>query len=115
MTLIENRPLGHSGIQVSVLGLGCNQFGTRLDLEATGAVINAALSGGIAFLDTADRYGGTKSEEYIGQILGGAATRWCSAPSSEATLEMGCPALVAVASTSATLCTTLSHACEPTS
>ena len=71
MTDIENRPLGHSGIHVSVLGLGCNQFGTRLDLEATGAVIDAALSEGITFLDTADRYGGTKSEEYIGQILGG--------------------------------------------
>ncbi|MDE3130675.1 MAG: aldo/keto reductase, partial [Acidobacteriota bacterium] len=70
MTKIETRPLGHSGIQVSVVGLGCNQFGGRLDLESTRAVIDAALAHGIAFLDTADRYGNTRSEEFIGAVLG---------------------------------------------
>jgi aryl-alcohol dehydrogenase-like predicted oxidoreductase len=71
MTNIENRPLGHSGIQVSVVGLGCNQFGGRLDLAGTRDVIDAAIAHGITFLDTADRYGNTKSEEFIGQVLRG--------------------------------------------
>lgn len=71
MTNIETRPLGHSGIQVSVIGLGCNQFGGRLDLEGTRAVIDGAISHGITFLDTADRYGNTKSEEFIGEVLKG--------------------------------------------
>ncbi|HEX3803402.1 MAG TPA: aldo/keto reductase [Solirubrobacteraceae bacterium] len=71
MTNIDTRPLGHSGIQVSVVGLGCNQFGGRLDLEGTRAVIDSAISNGITFLDTADRYGNTKSEEFIGDALKG--------------------------------------------
>jgi aryl-alcohol dehydrogenase-like predicted oxidoreductase len=71
MTNIETRPLGHSGIEVSVIGLGCNQFGGRLDLEGTRAVIDAAILQGITFLDTADRYGNTKSEEFIGDVLKG--------------------------------------------
>jgi aryl-alcohol dehydrogenase-like predicted oxidoreductase len=71
MTNIETRPLGHSGIQVSIVGLGCNQFGGRLDLEGTRAVIDGALSQGITFLDTADSYGGTRSEEFIGEVIKG--------------------------------------------
>jgi aryl-alcohol dehydrogenase-like predicted oxidoreductase len=71
MTNIETRPLGHSGIQVSVVGLGCNQFGGRLDLAGTRDVIDAAISHGITFLDTADRYGDTRSEEFIGEVLRG--------------------------------------------
>ena len=71
MTNIETRPLGHSGIQVSVVGLGCNQFGGRLDLEGTRAVLDGAISEGITFLDTADRYGNTRSEEFIGEVLKG--------------------------------------------
>jgi aryl-alcohol dehydrogenase-like predicted oxidoreductase len=71
MTNIETRPLGHSGIQVPVVGLGCNQFGGRLDLAGTRDVIDGAISQGITFLDTADRYGNTKSEEFIGEVLKG--------------------------------------------
>jgi aryl-alcohol dehydrogenase-like predicted oxidoreductase len=71
MTNIETRPLGHSGIQVSVIGLGCNQFGGRLDLEGTRAVLDGAISEGITFLDTANSYGNTRSEEFIGEILKG--------------------------------------------
>ncbi len=71
MTNIPTRPLGHSAIQVSVVGLGCNQFGGRLDLEGTRAVIDGAISEGITFLDTADRYGNTHSEEFIGEVLRG--------------------------------------------
>jgi aryl-alcohol dehydrogenase-like predicted oxidoreductase len=71
MTDIETRPLGHTGIQVSVIGLGCNQFGGRLDLEGTRGVLDRAISEGITFLDTADRYGNTRSEEFIGEVLKG--------------------------------------------
>jgi aryl-alcohol dehydrogenase-like predicted oxidoreductase len=68
---MKTRPLGHSGVQTSVIGLGCNQFGGRLDLEGTRAVLDGAISEGITFLDTADRYGNTRSEEFIGEALKG--------------------------------------------
>jgi aryl-alcohol dehydrogenase-like predicted oxidoreductase len=71
MTKIDTRPLGHSGIEASVVGLGCNQFGGRLDLDGTRAVLDAAISEGVTFLDTADRYGNTKSEEFMGEALRG--------------------------------------------
>src|SRR5512146_853805 len=58
-------------LQVSVAGLGCNNFGWRLDAEATAQVVHAALEAGINFFDTADIYGGTKSEEYLGRALRG--------------------------------------------
>lgn len=57
-------------LDVSVVGLGCNNFGGRLDEGATAKVVNAALDVGINFFDTADTYGGTKSEEFLGRALG---------------------------------------------
>jgi aryl-alcohol dehydrogenase-like predicted oxidoreductase len=58
------RPLGDSGLMVSVTGLGCNNFGRRLDLGATRAVVHAALEAGVTLLDTSDTYGnGGGSEE----------------------------------------------------
>src|SRR5215210_8989618 len=57
-------------LEVSVVGLGCNNFGRRLDIDATKAVVDAALDAGITFFDTADVYGGTKSEEYLAGALG---------------------------------------------
>jgi aryl-alcohol dehydrogenase-like predicted oxidoreductase len=75
MTEIGSRPLGHSGIEVSVIGLGCNQFGGRLDLDDTRAVLDAAIDAGVTLLDTADRYGDTKSEQYIGELLRGRRDR----------------------------------------
>src|SRR5262250_849502 len=64
------RPLGDSGLMVSVTGLGCNNFGRRLDLDATRAVVNAALEAGITLLDTSDSYGnGGGSEELLGEVL----------------------------------------------
>ena len=63
--------LGESGIRVSRVGLGCNNFGRRLDLEGTRAVVEAALAEGITFLDTADIYGGGNSERFLGEILKG--------------------------------------------
>ncbi len=65
-------PLGNSGLLVSVVGLGCNNFGSRLDLAGTKAVIDAAIEAGITLFDTADTYGGGgKSEELIGEALAG--------------------------------------------
>jgi aryl-alcohol dehydrogenase-like predicted oxidoreductase len=58
-------------LEISVVGLGCNNFGGRLDAAATARVVDAALDAGIDFLDTADIYGGTLSEEYLGQALQG--------------------------------------------
>jgi len=57
-------------LEVSVVGLGCNNFGGRLDEARTAAVVHEALDAGITFFDTADIYGGTKSEEYLGRALG---------------------------------------------
>lgn len=68
---MELRALGSSGIKVSLIGLGCNNFGGRIDLEATRKVIDATLAVGVNHLDTADIYGGGgKSEDFIGQCLG---------------------------------------------
>lgn len=65
-------PLGSSGLQVSAVGLGCNNFGGRLDAQATRAVVDAALDAGITLLDTADIYGGRGgSERHLGQALKG--------------------------------------------
>ncbi len=56
----------------SVVGLGCNNFGRRLDLEGTRAVVDAALDAGVTFFDTADIYGGAgRSEELLGKALDG--------------------------------------------
>ncbi|WP_036373079.1 aldo/keto reductase [Micromonospora sp. ATCC 39149] len=67
------RRLGDSGLVVSVVGVGCNNFGRKLDLDGTRAVVDAALDAGITLFDTADIYGepqGT-SEELLGQALKG--------------------------------------------
>ena len=62
-------------LEVSVVGLGCNNFGWRIDAAATARVVDAALDAGINFLDTADIYGGTLSEQYLGQALQGRRER----------------------------------------
>ncbi|WP_293898361.1 aldo/keto reductase [Phenylobacterium sp.] len=64
------RRLGNSGLKVSVVGLGCNNFGMRIDAAQTQGVVDAAIDAGITLFDTADIYGGTKSEEFLGQVLG---------------------------------------------
>ena len=64
------RRLGTSGLKVSEVGLGCNNFGMRIDQKATQGVVDAALDAGITLFDTADIYGGTKSEEFLGKALG---------------------------------------------
>jgi aryl-alcohol dehydrogenase-like predicted oxidoreductase len=64
------RRLGNSGLKVSEVGLGCNNFGMRIDQAATQNVVDAAIDNGVTFFDTADIYGGTKSEELLGKALG---------------------------------------------
>src|SRR6516164_7037269 len=65
---METRTIG--SLKVSVVGLGCNNFGMRIGRKETDAVVGAALDTGITFFDTADIYGGTKSETYLGAALG---------------------------------------------
>jgi aryl-alcohol dehydrogenase-like predicted oxidoreductase len=87
---VETRQLGGDGPAVSVVGLGCNNFGMKLDLDATAAVINAAIDAGITHFDTAEMYGGGKSEEFIGATLGSRrdqvviATKFLPRPKDEA-------------------------------
>ena len=57
-------------LQVSVAGLGCNNFGARIDEDATRAVVDAALDAGVTHFDTADVYGAHASEEFLGRALG---------------------------------------------
>ncbi|CAN7533701.1 aldo/keto reductase [Phenylobacterium sp. LjRoot219] len=64
------RRLGGSGLLVSEVGLGCNNFGGRLDAGRTEQVVKAALDAGVNLFDTADVYGETRSEEFLGQALG---------------------------------------------
>lgn len=65
---METRKIG--SLSVSVVGLGCNNFGRRLDAAKTAEVVHATLDAGINFFDTADVYGGGQSEEFIGKALG---------------------------------------------
>lgn len=68
---MEIRNLGRSGLRVSAIGLGCNNFGQRIDFEATRKVIHKALDLGITLFDTADTYGNRGgSETEMGQVLG---------------------------------------------
>jgi aryl-alcohol dehydrogenase-like predicted oxidoreductase len=71
-TPLPTRRLGDSELRVSVAGLGCNNFGGRLDADGTAAVLEAALDAGITFFDTADVYGGAgASERLMGEALEG--------------------------------------------
>lgn len=68
---MQYRQLGRSGLKVSLAGLGCNNFGQRIDLEATKRVVHKALDVGITLFDTADAYGNRGgSEDHLGQVLG---------------------------------------------
>lgn len=67
---MRTRKLGTTDLDVSVIGLGTNNFGGRIDLEGSRRVIDAAIDHGINFFDTADIYADTKSESIIGEVLG---------------------------------------------
>ena len=70
---MERRRIGR--LEVSLAGLGTNNFGRRLDATATREVVAAALDAGVTHFDTADIYGEGRSEEYLGRALGGASRR----------------------------------------
>ena len=67
---MEYRKLGNTGLKVSEVGIGCNNFGGRMDQEQTQAVVDKAIDEGINLFDTADVYGGTRSELFLGNALG---------------------------------------------
>ena len=77
MADLPKRSLGVLGPEVSVIGLGCNNFGRRVDVEGTRAVVDAALEQGITFLDTSNTYGDPRgrSEEFLGEVLAGRRDR----------------------------------------
>jgi aryl-alcohol dehydrogenase-like predicted oxidoreductase len=66
---MRTRPIG--SLNASVVGLGCNNFGRRLDRAGTKSVLDAAIDAGVTFLDTADLYGGHDSERFMGEALRG--------------------------------------------
>ena len=65
---MQTRKVG--SLQVSVVGLGCNNFGWRIDAKASAKVIDTAIESGVTFFDTADRYGKGQSEDFLGRALG---------------------------------------------
>jgi aryl-alcohol dehydrogenase-like predicted oxidoreductase len=87
---METRVLGGDGPPVSVVGLGCNNFGMKIDEDASRDVVDAALDAGITHFDTAEMYGGGKSEEFLGGTLGSRrdevmiATKFSPRPADEA-------------------------------
>jgi aryl-alcohol dehydrogenase-like predicted oxidoreductase len=98
---METRTLGNSDLRVTVVGLGCNNFGVRLDLDGTRQVVHSALDAGITLLDTADIYGNQGgSEDFLGQTLGNRradivlATKFAKAMDKDGKLRGGSPAYV---------------------
>ena len=74
---MQYRRLGTTGLEISAVGLGTNNFGGRMDYESTEIVLKQCLEDGINFIDTANTYGGRgKSEEFIGQALQGTRDRY---------------------------------------
>ena len=67
---MKYRSLGSSGLKVSLVGIGCNNFGRRCDQQQTAKIVHCALDQGINFFDTADMYGGGLSEEFLGLAIG---------------------------------------------
>src|SRR5690606_34550607 len=78
---MEYRNLGNSGLQVSVVGIGCNNFGGRMDADQTATVVHKAIDEGINLFDTSDSYGGQgRSEEFLGRALRGRRDEGVPAP-----------------------------------
>lgn len=103
---LENRPLGHSDIYVSALGLGCAGFGRKtargggLNLAGAREVVEAAMDAGVTLFDTADIYGDGDSEELLGHLLKERrkdviiSTKWGGAPPSRPDVKWGSAAYV---------------------
>lgn len=81
---MDTRTIG--ALEISAVGLGCNNFGMRIDAEQTKEVVDAAIDAGINYFDTAEAYGGGQSEEFLGAALSGrrdsvlVATKWGMLP-----------------------------------
>jgi aryl-alcohol dehydrogenase-like predicted oxidoreductase len=93
---VETKALG--SLEISIVGLGCNNFGMRIDEAQTKAVVDACFDNGINFFDTADVYGGRgRSEEFLGKALGSRrdeaviATKFGSPMSDDGTKQGGSP------------------------
>ena len=84
---MEYRQLGNSGLRVSEIGLGTNNFGRRLDAAGTAKVMDQALEDGVTFIDTANVYGGGLSETYIGQAIKGKRDKYILA--TKVAMKMG--------------------------
>jgi aryl-alcohol dehydrogenase-like predicted oxidoreductase len=69
--VLRVRDVGRSELAVSVVGLGCNNFGWRLDAEQTASVVDAAIAAGVTLFDTAENYGSWQSEAFLGRALRG--------------------------------------------
>ncbi len=95
---MEQRSMGE--LSVSVVGLGCNNFGMRIDADATQRVVDAAIDNGITYFDTAESYGEGRSEELLGRALGNRradvviASKWGHTQSLEAGERGGDPAQI---------------------
>jgi aryl-alcohol dehydrogenase-like predicted oxidoreductase len=72
---MDVRKLGFSGLQLSPVGIGCNNFGSRIDESRAADVVRAALDMGINHFDTAESYGGGESEAFLGKALGASRDR----------------------------------------
>ncbi len=101
---LATRRLGRNGPVVSIVGVGCNNFGARIDAEAARGVVEAALDRGATLFDTADTYGGGDSERFLGQAIRGrregvvVATKFGSVmPGTDPDLPRGTPAYVRAA------------------
>ena len=83
---MEYRKLGTSGLQVSLAGIGCNNFGMTIDADQTRQVVSAALDAGVTLFDTADCYAGGTSETAVGNFLARTKMRdkaWITSKSDE--------------------------------
>jgi aryl-alcohol dehydrogenase-like predicted oxidoreductase len=100
---VRYRRLGADGPEVSVVGLGCNNFGRRVDEQGTRAVVDAALDAAVTLFDTADAYGNGLSEEYLGKALEGRrdrvvlATKFGNPMSDDEELPLGSPVYISKA------------------
>ena len=86
---MEFRKLGSSGLDVSAIGLGTNNFGRRVDAAGTARVLDQALDEGINFVDTANVYSGGQSEEYIGKAIEGKRDQYIVATKAAMKVEDG--------------------------
>ena len=68
---MDYRKLGSSGLRISAVGLGCNPFGTEVDVPAAQAIVDRAIDLGVTYFDSADSYSDGRSEEYLGKALAG--------------------------------------------